>query len=79
MFANIMRQIKHVLHGGVEALRKHIAARTKLTNTSLARGSVRASFCTSATVTGMRQPGGETIRASKTMTRLKVVPSIWYA
>ncbi len=41
MFANLVHQIRQAVHAGVEALRKHIAARTKPTNASLARGSLR--------------------------------------
>src|ERR671916_75632 len=41
MFANLVNQIMQTIHTRVEALRKHIAARTKPSTTSLVRGSLR--------------------------------------
>ena len=41
MFANLIHQIKQALHTGVQALRNHIAASTKPTNTLLVCGSLR--------------------------------------
>ncbi len=41
MFVNLVRRVKQAITTGVQALRNHIAARTKPTNSSLVRGSLR--------------------------------------
>ncbi len=40
MFVNLLTRVKQAINTGVEALRKHIAARTKPRNTLLVRGSL---------------------------------------
>jgi len=42
MFVNLVRRVKQALTTCVQALRNHIAARRKSTNSSLVRGSLRA-------------------------------------